>query len=243
MSPKVLVYTISRANTPGRAKLLNDTLTLGRNTADYPFHWHVYVNGTGTLAAHIADAAFSIKVIDSYSVSEANVGQHVWVNAAHQKALEEGYDYVVRTDDDVEWNSKRWLAKLVEASITLRDAFVLSPVVKGLRWQPSQSNQIDIEGIPLKIIEGPIGGICRLTPTALLKVKPYVSDVRLPMGGGDAAGIGRWAMHGDPLVYLAYCQHIRIRHAKSTDGQEAADPLHFKEHDLFQHLPYIPAEW
>jgi hypothetical protein len=208
MSKRVLVYTITRANTPNRAKLLNDTLTLGRNTADYPFHWQVYVNGTDSLAVGVVESAKAIGIVDSLAISPTNMGQHPWVNTAHDKAIEEGYDYVLRTDDDVEWQSKRWLAKLIEASAKLQDRFVLSPRVKGLRWQPSQSAQTPVEGIPLKFIEGPIGGICRLTPTALLKAKPYVSDVRLPMGGGDAAGVGNWAMKGDPLVFLAYCQHI-----------------------------------
>lgn len=237
---KVFAYTITRANTPSRARLLNSTLTVGRDTADHPFFWRVYVNGRDTLAQNITEAAFATRVVDGYEIYDHNCGQHIPTNDAITRALDEGYDYLLRIDDDVEWQSKRWLAKLIEASRLCDDAMVLSPVVRGLRWQPQQSQVIYVKDIPLKMVEGPLGGICRLTPTSLLRTKPYVSDVRLPMGGGDAAGVGNWAMKGDPLVYLAYCQHIRVRHAKSTDQQERDDPKHFADHGIFQHCPYIP---
>jgi hypothetical protein len=236
---KILAYTITRAHTAARGKLLLETLTRGRETADHDFDWHVYCNGA-TLAHSICESAFATKIINWAEYIPVNEGQHPPSNRAIAKAIDEGYDYVLRIDDDVEWLSKRWLAKLVEASHKLGDKMVLSPLVKGLRWQPPQSQSIQIEGVPIRIIDGPIGGICRFTPVELLKSKPYVSDVRWPMGGGDAMGFGKWAIESKPLYYLAYCQHIRIRHAKSTDGQEKDDPQHFDDHDLFQHVPYIP---
>jgi hypothetical protein len=188
----------------------------------------------------MVDATHVGGIINSFEVSPVNEGQHPPSNRAIARALDEGYDYLLRVDDDVEWLSKRWLAKLVEASVKLGDKMVLSPIVKGLRWQPPQSQQVEIETIPIKIVDGPLGGICRLTPTRLLRDKPYVSDVRLPMGGGDAAGVGEWATKHEPITPLAYCQHIRIRHAKSTDTQERDDPQHFDTHALYQHVPYIP---
>lgn len=237
---KVYAYTITRADTPERGKLLNSTLTLGRETAAHGFHWHLHVNGWGGIAQDIATAALATGVLDSVALSQDNKGQHVPTNTAIDLALEEDYDYILRTDDDVEWLSKRWLAKLVEASQALEDRFILSPSVKGLRWQPPQSARIEVNGIPLKIVEGPLGGICRLTPVKLLREKPYISDVRLPMGGGDAMGVGNWAMQGEPLAFLAYCQHINIRHAKTTSQQETDDPTYFRDHDLYQYTPYIP---
>jgi len=237
---KVYAYTITRADSADRCRLLLDTLTRGRETAAHDFHWHCHVNGRGILGQGMVEAAFASKIVNSYEISDTNEGQHPPANRAIAKAIEEEYDYLLRVDDDVEWLSKRWLAKLVEASQRLEDKMVLSPAVLGLRWQPNKSPQVEVEGIPLKFIEGPIGGICRLTPVSLLKSKPYVSDVRLPMGGGDAGGVGTWAMATEPIVFLAYCQHIRVRHAKSTGGQERDDPEHFREHSLFQHMPFIP---
>jgi len=240
---KVFIYTITRANTPERARLLLETLTKGRDTCGYTnVHWHVHVNGRKILAESMTESCFVGGIINSYEVSETNEGQHIPANKLIAKAIEAGYDYIVRTDDDVEWLSKRWLAKLVEASDRLGYRFVLSPRVRGLRWQPPQTQLVEIEGTPVKIIDygNPIGGICRLTPTQLLKEHPYSSDVRLPMGGGDAVGVGKWISQLTPLTLAVYCQHINIRHAKGTDQQEKDDPAHAKAHDIFQHCPFIP---
>ena len=218
-----------------------ETLTHGRENAGHKdLHWHLHVNGRGIGAEQVAATCFASGIIDSYEVSDVNEGQHPPTNRAITKAIAENYAYILRTDDDVEWITKRWLAKLVEAAEALGPNMVVSPMVKGLRWQPPQSEKVEVGGIPVKFVEGPLGGICRLTPIAAFKEKPYVSDVRLPMGGGDAAGVGVWATRAEPLIFLVYCQHIRIRHAKSTDAQEHADPRHFEQHGLFQSCPYIP---
>jgi len=175
---KVFAYTITRANSTDRCRLLLETMTKGRSTADFDFYWHVYINGHGILGTSMVEAAHMGNIINSYDILPVNEGQHPPTNRAIEVALKDGYDYIIRIDDDVEWLTKRWLAKLVEASQKLKDEFVLSPLVRGLRWLPDQSQQIEIEGIPVRIIEGPIGGICRLIPTKLLRDKPYVSDVR-----------------------------------------------------------------
>jgi hypothetical protein len=210
-----------------------------RDTAAHPFDWHVHVNGSDIMGLRMVESCYASEIINSFEVSPHNEGQHPPSNRAIAKAIKD-YDYLLRIDDDVEWLTKRWLAKLIESSQKLDDAMVLSPVVRGLRWQPTQSQLVEVGGVPLKFVEGPLGGICRLTPVALLEYKPYVSDVRFPMGGGDATGIGEWAMKTEPITPLAYCQHIRVRHAKTTDGQMTDDPKHFEDHTLFQHMPYIP---
>jgi len=237
---KIYAYTITRADSPDRCKLLLETLTKGRETAGVQFHWHVHVNGSKILGKNMVDSCFVSKIIDSYEISEYNEGQHPPTNKAIALAIAKEYDYIVRIDDDVEWISKRWLAKLVEASIKLGNDKVVSPMVRGLRWQPAQSLQREVENIPVRFVDGPIGGICRLIPIPVLKHKPYVSDVRLPMGGGDAGGVGNWATKETPFVHIVYCQHIKVRHAKTTDIQEIDDPKHFQTHPVYQHVPYIP---
>jgi len=238
---KVYAYTITRADSPDRCKLLLETLTQGRESCGYKdLHWHVHVNGNGIRGKGMVEACYESGIINSFEVSQYNEGQHPPTNRAIKAAIDGGYDLLLRVDDDVTWITKRWLAKLVEASKALGDNMILSPMVKGLRWQPPQAYQQEIEGIPVKFIYGPIGGICRVIPVSRLKEKPYVSDVRLPMGGGDAVGIGEWARREQPITFLAYCQHIKVRHAKGTDQQESDDPKHFREHSLYQHVPYIP---
>jgi hypothetical protein len=162
-------------------------------------------------------------------------------NTAAAHAYTSKYEYLLRLDDDVEFKSKNWLRKLVDASVALGDKMILSPVVKGLRHPPECSNICDVAGMQLQFLEHAIGGICRLHPVKLIlnDKAPYFSDVRMPLGSGDAAGIGSWCK--TTLTPMAYVRHITVRHAKSTDAQEADDPAHFLQHAVFQHIPYIPA--
>lgn len=238
-TPRVLAYTITRATTTKRGRSLLDTLTKGRDMAGRDVTWHVWCNGS-PIAEDICGALLETKVIDAVHHSPVNVGQHVPTNHYIKRAMDEGYDYLLRTDDDVEWLTKRWLARLVDSSKALGDKYVLSPKVLGLRWQPNQTPEVLINDVPLCYVSGVIGGICRLIPVQLLRDKPYVSDVRLPMGGGDASGVGRWCMR-QPIIPMAYLQHVKVRHAKTTDGQEEDDPLYHKSHDLFQFVPHVPA--
>lgn len=229
------IYTISRASTPTRGKHLLETLTNGREMAGHPAHWHVHLND----ARHgedIAEAALATRIIDSYEASPENLGQHIPTNEAIALALSGGYDYLVRVDDDCKFLTRGWLKKMVEASELLQDQFVISPTVKGLKYPPSISTIVEVEGVPFVFIEGPIGGICRLTPVKALKEHPYTSDVRSPMGIGDASGVAAWALaSGLKPIYL---RHVRVAH--NTDKQEKEDPAYFDNHALFQILPYIP---
>lgn len=238
MSVRILAYTITRASTQPRARLLLDTLTRGQDQAGLPFDWEVWVNGS-PLAADFCESAKNTGIIKGYHTYPHNVGQHIPTNDAIHRALEGGYDYLLRIDDDVEWETKRWLAKLVEASVkALKDTAVVSPKVEGLKYPPPQSDQTEVEGIPIKLCFEAIGGICRLIPMGLFKANPYLADTRQPMGFGDATGIARWAtMNTIPMVYV---QSVRIRHAKGTARQEREDPEHFNLHPLLQRMPYIP---
>jgi hypothetical protein len=234
---KVLVYTVTRCNTPERARLLASTITSGRDTAGMDFDWHCYTS-SDTLGANVLESALSIDQIQRLELWPHNKGQHVANNDAVAHALSHDYTHVIRIDDDVEWISKRWMARLVEASVALDDKFVLSPRVRGLRNPMETSQVVEVSGIPLAFVFDAIGGICRLTPTSLLKTHPWISDVRMPMGIGDAVGIAKWAKHH--IIPMAYVTTIKVRHAQSTDGQEQSDPGHFEKHAMFQIIPYIP---
>lgn len=124
---KVYCYTITRANSADRCRLLLDTLTRGRDTAGHDFFWHVHINGREIMGKGMAESCFASKIINSFEISPVNEGQHPPANRAIAKAIYEDYDYLLRVDDDVEWLTKRWLAKLIEASQKLGDKMVLSP--------------------------------------------------------------------------------------------------------------------
>lgn len=234
----ILAYTITRANSPSRAKLLLATITQARDTAESGFEWEVHCP-EGSLADDICKNALDVGLINNVVRHSVNVGQHVCTNEVLDKCST--YDYLLRLDDDVEFKTKQWLRKLVEASVALEDKMILSPVVRGLLNPPPRSDIREINGISLEFLMEAIGGICRLHPVKVLLTadEPYVSDVRLPMGSGDASGIASWARRN--TVPMAYVRSINVRHALGTKAQMDADVGYAAEHDIFQHIPYIPA--
>lgn len=233
----IFAFTVTRANTSERAKLLLNTITEARRTAGRDFDW-LCIAQKGTLAADVLSSALSTKLINEVILQDENIGQHVAWNMAYARAISSTHEYFLRLDDDIEFKTKRWLNKLVEASVLYDDGAIISPFVRGLNAPPRRSDLTAYKGIMVEYLQDAIGGICRIHPLALLSKYNYVSDVRLPLGSGDAAGIGRWCSeHTIPMVYL---RNVIVKHAYGTTGQEQRDPAHFAEHDMFQHIPYIP---
>ena len=235
----IYTFTVTRASTAPRAQMLFNTLSQARQTAGCDFHWEVWAMGGAPLAMDVLEGAANSKLIQWVHPCEENIGQHVAFNAAMARAREAGARYILRLDDDVEFITRRWLAKLVKASDDFKDKFLLSPVIRGLRNPVARSEAIEIEGHTVQFLKYAIGGICRLHPLSLLDEHEYVSDVRLPLGAGDATGIARWCIkHTVPMAYL---KEVRVKHAHSTEAQEQDDPAHFENHALFQHIPYMAA--
>lgn len=228
---KIFIFTVTRATTPQRLELLASTILNAYRTADLPFTWHIWAVD-GCVVPGIA--ATRVDKIHSY---EDNIGQHVAWNEAYAIAKKEKYDYFLRLDDDCEFRTQRWLKKLVDTSVAVDDKMILSPRIRGLKYPPESSSVVLVKGLPLTFLFDAIGGICRLHPMPL--IKDYVADARRALGAGDATGIATYCRQ--KLIPMAYCQHIRVKHAKTTEGQEASDLEHFRLHPIFQHIPYIPA--
>jgi len=171
-----------------------------------------------------------------------NVGQHVIMNMMIEKAKDEGYEFLLRLDDDCKFVTKRWLAKLVDASKSLGGSFIVSPTILGLKHLPERSETVEVEGIEVKFLFDAIGGVCRLHNVANLTDPeyPYVADVRMPLGFGDATGIGVWCKNSpkEARRWMVYLDRVRVKH--STYLQEKEDKVYYKQHDMFQQIPYIP---
>lgn len=226
-------FTVSRANTPSRAQALLSTLTVGRDTAKADFVWTLYTE-RGTLAANIGESALATRVIDCLVLWDDNKGQHVAFNEAHKRAKEAGAQFLLRIDDDVQWLTKRWLAKLLEVNEAFEGKAIISPTVQGLKFPPERSEVVEVAGIPVEFLTEAIGGVCRLHPLPV--IEGYVSDVRHPLGAGDAVGMGRWCREN--ILPMVWAKTVRIRH--DTKWQEKDDPKHFQQHSVWQHIPYIP---
>ncbi len=235
---KIFAFTVTRSASADRCRLLNDTITKGVSTAGVEFDWHVWASGCDELSLNTLNSAKGMGSLKAVHVHDDNIGQHVAWNEAIDFA--KGYEYFLRLDDDCEFLTKRWLKKLVNASIVLNDRMILSPTIRGLQNPPDRSAPVVHAGLTLEFLRTAIGGICRLHPLSLFETKgAYYADVRKPLGSGDATGMGAWCQEN--TVPMAYLKHVRVRHAKTTKGQEADDAEHFSQHAVFQHIPYIPA--
>jgi glycosyltransferase involved in cell wall biosynthesis len=219
---------VTRADSDKRLALLERTVKQARKKAGHEFFWQLI--GSGVQPPKLDG-------IDDVISFDNNVGQHFAWNLAYDHALHDfNSDYFLRIDDDCEFLSQRWLAKLVDASVILDDKMILAPIVRGLVHPPDRSEVVEVKGQRLSFLMAAIGGVCRLHPTALLKKHNYISDVRLALGAGDATGIARWCR--EHIIPMAYVMSIRVRH--STQKQMDDDPDYFKNHALYQRLPYIP---
>lgn len=189
-------------------------------------------------AVEKAGADFDWLIMDN---SDLNRGQHLPFNEALTNADVGGYDFLLRIDEDVSFLTQRWLAKMLDAASKLGPNFIISPTIKGLKFPPAMSQVVEPNGVPCRFLDQAVGGACRLHPVKLLLEGEYVSDVRWPMGAGDATGLMLWAKsqtaQGNP-VWCVWLDHVRVHHGTAT--QEREDPRHFDLHTTLQKVPFIP---
>jgi glycosyltransferase involved in cell wall biosynthesis len=173
--------------------------------------------------------------------SEANVGQHIAANELLRRIREDGYDYIVRFDNDCFVKSKRILSRLIEVSGLLKDSAIISPHVIGLNWQPERFGTRDLEDYKLGFSEI-LGGICRFHPAAL--IKSFNFDIRHPLGFGEAAQLARFCRKDNTepgkAIGMVYVENLFVSHGGSTKQQEQADPDYFNIHPILQRYPYVP---
>lgn len=235
----VYAYMITRADTKERVDMFRKTVEEAIETAGMPFTLSLHI-----LPGKALDVAAELnrKYEDVTAIAYAeNVGQHVITNSAIDVCDKGGYTYLLRLDDDIKFLTKRWLVKLTNAGDKLGDRFVTSPTISGLLHPPTVTEVVEHDGVAVKFLMDAIGGICRLHHIETLRGKDnkYISDVRQPLGFGDATGMGKWCKENN--VWMVYLDHVRVKHAKGTRKQISEDKEYHQWHSLFQHIPYVPA--
>lgn len=215
---RVLAYTVTRLITPQRQEMWERTFNQGKDKAGVDFDWAVWDN------------------------TKVNRGQHLPFNHFLEQAHREGYDELLRIDEDVEFMSQRWLAKMLEARVKLGTNFIISPTVKGLLHPPETSQVVNVKGVQVRFLPTAIGGACRLHNVKCLVDGGYVSDVRWPMGAGDGTGIVKWAKEqstqGNP-IWCVWLDQVRVHHG--TAKQVEVDPGYHDLHDMLQKVPFVPS--
>jgi glycosyltransferase involved in cell wall biosynthesis len=242
----VLAFMISRAEDPKRLAMFQKTVEEAIATAGMDFDLVLWpMTSEAKAVANLLMDKYPDQ-IEIHGFLDGNVGQHVVMNSLIEHADDEDYDYLLRLDDDVKFLTKRWLRKMVDAAEELGGGFIISPSVVGLRHPPESTPEVEQMGVKFRVLMGAIGGICRLhnVETLVNPQIPYVSDVRGPLGFGDATGIGRWCQeameqHGIQ-IWMIYLSNVRVKHAKGTTLQVKDNPEYHENHDLFQKIPYVP---
>jgi hypothetical protein len=166
-----------------------------------------------------------------------NVGQHVAMNRMIDEATGKRADYFLRVDEDCEFQTKGWLAKMVHIMERHRQIYkrpcVLSPFVHGLKSPPTTIGDFWMGKWHMQIVPM-LGGICRIAPMSLMRYWRW--DERMPMGMSEASTFSRYC--AQVKVGMLRCVDINVSHGGSTEAQESANPAWAYEHDMLQLVPH-----
>lgn len=244
-SGKVLVYTVSRASTSQQVERAFNSLLKGQRTCGLKggYDWVLYANSSKML-----EASKLLWLNGPVMGSGENAGQHVALQEILAYAKANDYKFIVKVDDDLEWQTPKWLYKLLRVQSALKrfgDKIsndtgkwcVLAPRVKGLSNPIPALTSIkvptDVGAIPLHVVNI-LGGACRLHHISFFD--DYVVDVRRALGAGGDTSIAEHASAIGIPMFVSYW--VSVRH--QTAAMEEADPAYFRQHAIFQRLPFIP---
>ena len=166
-----------------------------------------------------------------------NVGQHIAINRMIQEAVTNRADWFVRVDDDCEFQTRDWLARMIHIQKRHMEIYkrpcVLAPFVHGLRNPPAQMADVRIGKYLLHVVPM-LGGICRMMPMNHLRYWRF--DERMPMGWSEASAYARYCIQ--TMMPMLRCVNIEVSHGGSTDEQDAAEPDLAYEREMLKHVAY-----
>lgn len=246
----ILCFTVSYGNRSG----LRELILAARGTAGVWFDWYVCLGkpsielqqiGRGLL--HEPDGTG----IQHLHVWEANKGQHFAFKEALDFARENGYKWILRLDDDIQFRSRNWLKKMIDYLEELKALahndeqkgdsfyrFIASPKVVGLKNPLQPEGEIILgQKFPAEIM--PIlGGACRLHPVELLaNYEPPLYD---PIGRGDPQALARY-LSGTVGGHFVRFPSLRVVHR--TAELEAKDgPEEALQRKMSKYWPHLSAE-
>jgi len=141
------------------------------------------------------------------------------------EAIGEGYDYIVKVDNDCEIVTHDWLGRILGVMRAFGDRAMLSPFVDGLRNHKggaSRRGHQRVGGLTVGLVEN-LGGICLVAPAAAYA--DYRFDESLPLRGNQDFAFSRHAIGAG--YQLGYVEEIVVRHMDTTEGQHQAYPEYF----------------
>jgi len=149
----------------------------------------------------------------------------------------EGYNYVLKLDNDVEFITDCWLRRLALMSAEMGNKVVLSPYVdglgSGLGGAPRYSHEL-IAGNKISYSHH-VGGICLFTSQDAYKASGYFPGCLGKAQGWDVFFCGRAKNMGYKIAYL---EDVKIKHMDTTVEQEKIRPDYYNRKVLEARIPY-----
>lgn len=237
------------AYTPTYGDRLNILATVPdlRGSAGCWFDWLVCAGAPSEPLRLAVDKLFEDSAkggIQYLQVWEENRGQHHATSEALRLARAQGYNWLLRLDDDVLHKTKKWLKKMVERTQDLRRfaqdteyRIVVGPRIIGLNNPPKIEGQVQVgQSFQASIVEL-LGGACRLHHIETLK--GYAPDLYLPTGRGDPQSIAVQVQKVEGLLV----QYPDIRMIHRTDHLEEEDsPTMKHRRKMSRYWPFLGAE-
>lgn len=229
-SPRVAVFTLSY-NRKEYTERFKESLF---KTAGYPLRWFVVEqgshDGSAEMVASWCGRSEQMKGWiegDQMSVLllEDNVGISEGSNLAVDKILSEGYDIVIKIDNDCTFLTEGWLETIVDLWKRNRKLYV-SPYVEGLVQNPGGAHRIGYSHIGGYFVEvSPhIGGIFASVDASAYKEFRW-KDKFLHGNQDREASVAFKALGFMPM----YLPLHRIQHTDGTEGQHEKYPEYFKK--------------
>ena len=241
--PKILAYTVSY----GDRSFLEDTIPDMRGTAGVWFDWFVCLGAPSDNLKDIGEKALNHpkqRGIQYLQVWPENRGQHHATARALALAKTEGYEWLLRLDDDLKPKTKRWLKKMVANTLTLHKVtqdtklrIISVPKILGLNNPLMPVGIIEKPGLGFKAeVMDILGGACRLHPMSFMQ--NFEPDLYAPVGRRDPQSIGQHVVDNQGVMV----RYPEIRMVHRTDELEAQDSDEQKEMRMMGHYwPYLGA--
>jgi len=224
----IFAYTATHGHKPKIAQ----TISKMRATAGCWFDWGVWAGRpspeTETLLHGLLFRPDRLG-IQALRCWPENRGQHHATREALAHARLQGYDWLLRIDDDIQPKTPQWLDRMLQRLAALRTAraaisgdaewFVSSPRIVGLKNPLKPEGELVLPGIKFPVDVMPIlGGAVRLHPLGLLE--GYEPPLLAPKGRGDPGTIGSHVVVKKKGLLIRF-PDIRVIH--DTASIEAAD--------------------
>jgi len=194
-------------------------------TAGYPFDHFIIDNGSKDGTQEYLKTLKNPNGLVTLKLNNENMGISIASNQALDMIKNDGYDIIMKIDNDAFFKNDGWLAKLIEVHKVF-PRFALSLYVEGLRDNPGGAARIDYMTVKDELLgyTKHIGGICHFVEAKAYDNFRWDEDSFLH-GVQDMELSQYLDRHG---YYMGYLENWFVEHKDGTDGQ------HKKYKDYFE---------